>query len=129
MVTEKSLMSQDKKILEVIKNTQEKYSAVTGTGWNKAFEEIFNRTKSKCRDLVLLYREENPDVAPHIESVSNQVLSNIVQLKNEYETETFKNSVRLDLLNEISEEIKNLNSKEASKDSKKKQEKSEELEK
>ena len=76
-----------------------------------------------------MYREENPDVAPHIESVSNQVLSNIVQLKNEYETETFKNSVRLDLLNEISEEIKNLNSKEASKDSKKKQEKSEELEK
>ena len=122
-------MGSNEKVLQVIQDAKQKYKITRDDGWNRAFDMIFDRTKSRCRDLVLKYREEDPDISPHIENISNQILSNIVQLKNQSDTELFKNNVRLDLLDEISLEIKNLESQDTKKKSKKKQEKREELEK
>ncbi len=122
-------MSQNKKILKLINDKKEKYSMGLGTGSSQTFELVFNETKSKCRDIVLKYREEAPDVAPHIENVSNQILANIVSIKNRLDTESFKNQVRLDLIGDLERDMASLLVDEPEKKTKKKQDKREELEK
>ena len=122
-------MSQNEKILKLINDKKEKYSTALGTGSSQTFELVFNETKSKCRDIVLKYREDAPDVAPHVENISNQILANIVRIKNQLDTESFKNQVRLDLIDDIERGIASLPVDEPEKQAKKKRGKREELEK
>lgn len=98
-------MAQNNKVLKVISDAREKYTTTTENNWESAFGLVFEQTKSKCREIVLKYREEAPDVAPHVENVSNQILANIVSIKNKFDTQNFKNEIRLGLLSDLERDI------------------------
>ena len=119
-------MSSNERVLEIIAESKKKHADSHPDGYLKYFNDIIASTNSICSEAVLKYREELPEVAIHLEHLSNRVLAGISKQRDLITAEKLRVQVRLETLDELSREIVNDSLR---KSIKKKPELSEELEK